>query len=250
MAMDFPASPSVGQQVLLGGNTYIWDGTAWNIIPQMGPSSISDLPPSNPAVGQFWWRATNGQLYIYVNDGNTTQWVQAAGFAQQLGSRETLFNGSFSGLLLSAGQVVNNLSGFSDLFMTFNTEGGGAFAMQYSSDNGATWYTTAASYTYNQVFFFASPATTTGNTTTQALVVLIPDTVAGSTAGGSQHISEFNKAKATHGEGNYNAFASGTGWNVGSNGHYHSVTTAMNALKFGGAASGQNGHMLIEGVRG
>jgi hypothetical protein len=77
MAIDFPASPTVGQTLTVGSSTWQWDGTAWNIVPVMQNTAVSDAPPANPTVGQFWWRSSNGQLYIYVDDGNTKQWVQA-----------------------------------------------------------------------------------------------------------------------------------------------------------------------------
>jgi hypothetical protein len=78
MAIDFPASPIVGQTLTVGASTWQWDGTAWNIVPVMQNTAVSDAPPANPTVGQFWWRSTNAQLYVYYDDGNTKQWVQAA----------------------------------------------------------------------------------------------------------------------------------------------------------------------------
>jgi len=77
MAIDFPTSPTVGQTLTVGGSTWQWDGTAWNIVPVMQNTAVSDAPPANPTVGQFWWRSSNGQLYVYYDDGNTKQWVQA-----------------------------------------------------------------------------------------------------------------------------------------------------------------------------
>ena len=79
MAIDFPTAPSVDQTLTAAGTTYKWDGTAWNIVPPMQSTAVSDLPPANPYVGQFWWRGSNGQLYIYVDDGNSKQWVQVVG---------------------------------------------------------------------------------------------------------------------------------------------------------------------------
>jgi hypothetical protein len=81
MAMNFPTPSYVGQQYSNGFTTYQWDGTGWNIVPQMGPIFIGDNPPANPAIGQEWWRSSNGQLYIWFVDagGPPGQWVQSAG---------------------------------------------------------------------------------------------------------------------------------------------------------------------------
>lgn len=79
MAIDFPSTPFIGQQISQGGTTWQWDGTGWNIVPVMASAFASDTPPANPTDGQQWWRSTNGQLYFYYNDGNSKQWVQAAG---------------------------------------------------------------------------------------------------------------------------------------------------------------------------
>jgi hypothetical protein len=79
MAIDFPSTPIIGQQISQGGTTWQWDGVGWNIVPVMAAAFASDTPPANPADNQQWWRSTNGQLYFYYNDGNSKQWVQAAG---------------------------------------------------------------------------------------------------------------------------------------------------------------------------
>jgi hypothetical protein len=81
--MNFPASPTLNQQYSSGTTTWQWDGVTWNIVPQPGPMAIGDLPPANPAIGQQWWRSTNGQLYVWYNDGNSSQWVQAAAPGQK-----------------------------------------------------------------------------------------------------------------------------------------------------------------------
>ena len=38
---------------------------------------ISPLPPSNPENGQLWWDSSDGRLYIYYTDVNSSQWVPA-----------------------------------------------------------------------------------------------------------------------------------------------------------------------------
>jgi hypothetical protein len=40
--------------------------------------SIGDTPPGSPVAGAMWWNSVLGTLFIYYNDGNSSQWVPAA----------------------------------------------------------------------------------------------------------------------------------------------------------------------------
>jgi hypothetical protein len=46
-------------------------------IPTIFPVAIGPSAPPAPAVGQLWWRTTDGNLYVYYDDGTTAQWVPA-----------------------------------------------------------------------------------------------------------------------------------------------------------------------------
>lgn len=98
MAIDFPATPALNQQITVSGMTWQWDGIAWNVVPVMVAAIVQDSPPANPASGQFWWRG-NGQLYIWVVDPTSSQWVQAVpGNNPQIGTANVLnriVNGGF-----------------------------------------------------------------------------------------------------------------------------------------------------------
>jgi hypothetical protein len=79
-AMDFPASPTIGQTYIqaAGAPTYTWDGTAW--VGQPAPKtwvSLAASPPTNPADGDLWWQSDTGVLFLRYNDGSSTQWVVA-----------------------------------------------------------------------------------------------------------------------------------------------------------------------------
>ena len=39
---------------------------------------ISDTPPADPSAGDLWWNSTDGRLYIWYEDGDTDQWVDAS----------------------------------------------------------------------------------------------------------------------------------------------------------------------------
>ena len=60
--------------------------------------TVSDTAPSSPTAGNLWWNSANGQMYIYYNDGTSSQWVitnALAGGATYL----ALTGGTLSGLL-------------------------------------------------------------------------------------------------------------------------------------------------------
>jgi hypothetical protein len=40
-------------------------------------TSIGDSPPSTPTAGQLWWESDGGNLYIWYDDGTSSQWVPA-----------------------------------------------------------------------------------------------------------------------------------------------------------------------------
>lgn len=37
--------------------------------------SIGTTPPGAPAVGDLWWNSESGVLFVWYNDGNSSQWV-------------------------------------------------------------------------------------------------------------------------------------------------------------------------------
>jgi hypothetical protein len=78
------ANYSVGNFVVQAGQLYratqavtagAFNPAQWT---QVGGSvSVSDTLPTNPQPGGLWWDSVGGSLYVYYNDGNSTQWVPA-----------------------------------------------------------------------------------------------------------------------------------------------------------------------------
>ena len=64
MALNFPSNPSLNQLFSLGANTWIWDGTAWNLKPP--GSNLDDLSDVNVT------GAVDGQVLYF--DGATSTW--------------------------------------------------------------------------------------------------------------------------------------------------------------------------------
>lgn len=75
MPLDFPASPTNGQTY--NGYVYSTSVGAWQAKPSaQSPFYTSDTPPSNPVAGDAWFNTNDGTMYIYYNDGNTSQWTE------------------------------------------------------------------------------------------------------------------------------------------------------------------------------
>jgi hypothetical protein len=157
MAIDFPTSPTVGQTLTVGSSTWQWDGTAWNIVPVMQNTAVSDAPPANPTVGQFWWRSSNGQLYVYYDDGNTKQWVQAV-------PGVTAANEPFQ--FITADMSLRS-SGAGAVAMNAKADGSGINAVTIASNgslSAAASITTAGSFVANQNFQSSTTAIIMGPT--------------------------------------------------------------------------------------
>jgi len=254
--MDFPASPAIGQQFSNGVTTWQWDGTGWNIVPQVGPAFISDTPPPNPAIGQQWWRSSNGQLYIWYDDGNSKQWVQAAGVPGSVSPWEKIADYVIPDAGVSE-VIFKDLAPF-DLLRCNSTlhpvtTATGIFVIM-SDDNGATFINGASDY-YAQTDYGQGTLAGAG-VANQANIAL---------SGGSNIITgpygvgvtselklyRFNKAGYTRGrlDSDYQAVSTGVlttlNGTIGCSGR----TTPKNALRY---YSSQlfSGHILIEGVRG
>jgi len=77
MAIDFPATPNVGDVYSDGGRSWRWNGSGWTS--RGAPSqtfTTSDTAPASPSVGDVWFNSSSGITYIYydsvwVEIGNT-----------------------------------------------------------------------------------------------------------------------------------------------------------------------------------
>ena len=51
---------------------------AWAAASGGASITISDTAPGSPTAGALWWNSILGVLYLYYNDGNSSQWVPAS----------------------------------------------------------------------------------------------------------------------------------------------------------------------------
>lgn len=56
--------------------------------------AISDNPPGGPINGDFWWESDTGTLYMFYNDGNSSQWVSVGGSAVGAPANSPVFTGN------------------------------------------------------------------------------------------------------------------------------------------------------------
>lgn len=137
--------PGDGFLVLENGNMYLWDGSSWSnigkITGEIGPigytgsvgftgsigftgsqgeSSFSwgPTPPENPEVGARWYDTTAGILVVYVDDGNSLQWVETnssgflgrTGYTGSQGSGQMYGTAEVKSIFYSNKQISENIT--------------------------------------------------------------------------------------------------------------------------------------------
>jgi len=77
-----PGSPWSGQVIYETdtGLSLVWDGSAWQPAGGGGGGvTVSSTAPVSPSAGDLWWDSDDGEMYLYYDDGTSSQWVAAAG---------------------------------------------------------------------------------------------------------------------------------------------------------------------------
>ena len=77
------SSSNIGMIAYVSADDQIYFATSsgWQQLSGSGGGAsvdVSDNAPSQPAAGNLWFNTSNGKLYIYINDGDSNQWVQPA----------------------------------------------------------------------------------------------------------------------------------------------------------------------------
>lgn len=75
--------------------------TVWKEI--LGTVLIADSPPPDPNENELWWESDTGNLYIYYNDGTSSQWVQVVG--RTVGDLVSILGAGVSGDPFTVGLV-------------------------------------------------------------------------------------------------------------------------------------------------
>ena len=110
------ANYNTGDFVIQGGQLYraIAVSPAGAFVPanwaQIGGSVGIGVAPSNPQPGTLWWDSVSGQLFVWYNDGNTSQWVIANNATALLNTGFLpLAGGTLTGPLTLAGNPATAL---------------------------------------------------------------------------------------------------------------------------------------------
>lgn len=88
MPLNFPNNPAP-DDLFKGSNgvTYQWDTEKWNTRLRSGINytisagssiTVGDSPPPSPAIGDLWFNTVDGRMYVWWNDGDSTQWTDVS----------------------------------------------------------------------------------------------------------------------------------------------------------------------------
>jgi hypothetical protein len=64
---------TAGQVLASNGSSVYWTTTSGG-----ASVTVSATAPGSPTAGDLWWNSNLGSLYVYYNDGDSSQWVVAS----------------------------------------------------------------------------------------------------------------------------------------------------------------------------
>ena len=73
--LDKDGEPGTAGQILSSTGTQL----DWIPAPSGANVDTSDTPPTSPSDGDLWWDSNKGELHVYYEDVNSSQWVEANG---------------------------------------------------------------------------------------------------------------------------------------------------------------------------
>jgi hypothetical protein len=93
--INFPNTPANNEIYTENGVRWKYDSTvgAWlTVQPATGGAggasvNVGNTAPVSPTSGDLWWNSDIGTLFVYYNDGSSSQWVEnipGSGFANSI----------------------------------------------------------------------------------------------------------------------------------------------------------------------
>lgn len=114
-------------------------------------TTVSDTAPTSPSNGDFWYNSSTLGLFIYYNDGSSSQWVQVSG---GVSTGETVINSDSQPTGVDSGDFWLDTTTL-DLFVYYVDNSNNGSWVQVSGGGGSTgtgneaYDTFATSTTYN-----------------------------------------------------------------------------------------------------
>jgi hypothetical protein len=137
MAIDFPDSPTDGQEF----QGYYWDDSkqAWRSqSTNRGSVITSATTPTGATAGDLWFNTVDGTMYVYYDDGITTQWVEVQANVDnyKTPSQNYIINGAFD--INQRNFTSNTSNGFGfDRWSSFRVGGTVTYSSQAFSTGSA-----------------------------------------------------------------------------------------------------------------
>jgi hypothetical protein len=129
----------------------------WNLV--SGTITVSDTAPTSPQNGNLWFDSIGAQLYVYYNDGTSSQWVVAV---NPLGSYLQNSGGSLTGPLILAADPVISLGAATKQYVDGIRSGDNRIIngdMRIDQRNSGASGTAAGVYTVDRWVYQGSQAT-------------------------------------------------------------------------------------------
>lgn len=156
------------------GNQYVRQSLAWAPVEVPPGTIMQDTPPSSPDPGQFWYDTDSGGLYLWFNDGSSSQWIQVNGTGLTGNPAKQTFTAVIGSQSLNIpvppGAKMCRLTGRMFMQTTATTL---AAALRMSLD-GSTFYSGASDYVYaGQAFYNGSAGSPVKIGTTSAAFIML-----------------------------------------------------------------------------
>ena len=139
------------------GEVLSWNGTDYDWVAQSGGGgggasvTVSDAAPSNPSAGDLWFDSTGLVLYVYYNDGDSSQWVQTNPSGSSSGSSGGGASVSVSGTAPTSPSAGDLWFDDDDLFLYVYVSDGSSSQWVKTNPSGggssSTWAEKTAAYT-------------------------------------------------------------------------------------------------------
>jgi hypothetical protein len=145
------------------GTTYGRKNGAWSAVASGANVYVQDTAPVGATAGSLWWQSSTGLLFVYYNDGTSTQWVYASGVATVPILRSYLAGltlstaGSSATFAVAPGQCADSSN--SDMLTRTSVMSKTTGAWAVGNGNGALDASTIAINTWYHVFLIKRPDT-------------------------------------------------------------------------------------------